>query len=263
MSIFKQVRALPVYGALSNGIRLAGLRLADAPSLLEMNAARLTFHLFLLDTIIQLVMISLYIWIDKDPSAAFSEATLLTWISGLQLLAVGFFAQQVWTCVQPDRVFSWANPYAIWRILAIGFWFLALDELFQIHENLDLTFHAIVGWDPNGPTDCLDDLIVVCYGIFGVVMLLLYRKELLRYTLAWPYLAGAALCSVGMVAFDLVSGGGALASWFFSHAGNLDWLVIDLNALEESLKTYAGVFFVGMLARCYTIALSRKKETGL
>jgi len=262
MSIFKQIRSLPVYGMLSHGIRQAGLRLADTPSLVELNALRLTGRLFLLVTILQLVMILLNMWIGKNASDAYSEATLLTWVSGLQLMAAGFFAQQLWTSIQPDRVFSWANPRAIWRILAIGFWFLALDDLFQIHENLDLAFHAIVGWDPNGPTDCLDDLIVVCYGIFGVAMLLRYRKELLRYIPAWPYLAGAAICTLGTAAFDLVGGGGAVTGWFFSHGGNMGWLMINPEALEESLKTYSGVFFVGMLARCYTIALSRNKETG-
>ncbi|MFO7558285.1 MAG: hypothetical protein R6X10_05605 [Desulfobacterales bacterium] len=185
---------------------------------------------------------------------------MLTWISVLQLLAVGFFAQQVWTRVQPDRVFSWSNPYAIWRILATGFWFLALDDLFQIHEKLDLTFHTIVGWDPKGPTDCLDDLIVAFYGLFGVAMLLRYRKEMLRYIRAWPYLAMAALCIMGTVFFDLVSVG-TMAGWL-PHTDDPKRLAVGLNLLEESFKTYGGIFFVGMLARCYTIALSRKKKTG-
>ena len=163
-----------------------------------------------------------HVWYDK-PHRFFAERKIGTHLSVANLLATAVLSALSARRLGPV-------PFArFWRVAAVGFVWLACDDLFTFHEEIDRGVHALLGLDPEHPvTDHLDDLIVASYGVAAMVLAYRYRADLSRLT--WMHLilaVGFALFTV-MVLADL-----------------LDWS----KALEESLKVVAGtLIFVGFLA---------------
>lgn len=120
-----------------------------------------------------------------------------------------------------------------WALMAIGFWFLALDDLIQIHEELDRIVNHAVGLDPNATLpDLLDAGIVVLYGIAGVLALFYYRRRFFRFTGFTTGIARAAAAAVAMVILDVL---GELVSSQVAEA--------LVGILEDSFEALAVSYF--------------------
>ncbi|MBS2099113.1 hypothetical protein [Carboxylicivirga linearis] len=97
----------------------------------------------------------------KEPSMKFQEYGFITKFSALQLFIIGI------VCFR-----SFQNTKKIiWLLIALGFSFLALDELFLIHENLDQWIHNIFNLEKTKWTDKIDDFIILFYGIIGAIFM--------------------------------------------------------------------------------------------
>jgi len=107
-----------------------------------------------------------------------------------------------WQCSQLRQ----GGAHRLWRLLAIGFGYLAADELCQFHENIDKFVHWLLGQDPKHPryfiTAELDSLILLLYGLVGVYLFLRYRREFLalRYVVPGGIVVGVLFCL--MLFFD-------------------------------------------------------------
>jgi hypothetical protein len=91
--------------------------------------------------------------------------------------------------------------------MTVVFAFLAADDLFLIHENIDKVIHWIFGGDAKDHlTKHLDDMIVLVYGIIGAIIVWRRRSEVLnlRYFVAGMGTALALL--VTMVFLDATGG---------------------------------------------------------
>ena len=96
---------------------------------------------------------------------------------------------------------------AAWLLLAIGFAFLAVDDLTQIHEALDKVLNGFFGFDPKAKLpDLLDAGIVVFYGIVGVVVLYYYRRAFFKLKGFALGIARAGAAAVVMVVLDVLGG---------------------------------------------------------
>jgi hypothetical protein len=83
-------------------------------------------------------------------------------------------------CAQCSRL-TQDDAQRFWKLVCIGFAFLAIDELCLVHENIDRLTHCIVGKNrDNHITDHLDDLIVLGYGLVGLVLAYQHRWVILR-----------------------------------------------------------------------------------
>jgi len=113
---------------------------------------------------INLALITLAIlWgiVKKEPSMKFQEYGFITTFSAIQLLTIGIIS------FLSFRI----KKTIIWLLIAFGFTFLALDELFLIHENLDVWIHSLLGLEKTKWTDKIDDFIILFYGIIGAVLM--------------------------------------------------------------------------------------------
>ena len=174
------------------------------------------------------VVLTVIVWLGRawhgDSHHFLREWQPGTYLSALILVASGVLC---WTIA---RSLAGAPFSRFWRTTALLFVWLALDDLFLIHETVDWWIHRLFAANPRHPiTRHLDDLIVAAYGgVLAVWLAYRYRADLAA--LRWMVLilsAGGALFTA-MVFFDL-----------------FDWNKTG----EESLKVLAGtVIFIGFYA---------------
>jgi hypothetical protein len=153
---------------------------------------------------------------NGNPSRYFGEGRWTTLVSCLQLLIVAFFAFRVFLCrgaVTSDR-----GP-RLWLLIAVGFVFLAADDGFQIHEQIDSIIHRRLHWKSTALTDRIDDAIIALYGLIGLVVLWVYRRELLQFRPMLKALGVGGVCAVLSILCDTLSN---RPDFFFWLTGNMD-----------------------------------------
>ncbi|RIL03877.1 MAG: hypothetical protein DCC71_14800 [Proteobacteria bacterium] len=165
------------------------------------------------------------------PDLHFKEGGLVNLASGALLLWIARLASQI------GRVRR-AEAAAIWRVAAIGFAFLAADELFAIHENLDKLVHWLFGIRETPLTDRLDDAIVGLYGVAGAALAFAHRAELLRWRSARPYAVWGAALACAMVVLDAATNRSDLFETFLAEP-QAKALESWLSVAEDALKLYA------------------------
>jgi hypothetical protein len=194
--------------------------------------------------------------LSGHPHYHFGEGRIMTLFSGFLLLAIAWLSFHIGRIrhVAPDRTF-WKPQTAIWGIMALGFTYLALDEMTQIHESLDKGIHRLFRIEETNLTDRIDDAIVGMYGVIGIAGIAIYRKELVQHRQALPFLIVSFILFFMMVACDFLTSRPDVLEMFF-EPGSGRRLRTWLSVAEESLKIYSGACF--LLASCS--ALQRVKE---
>ena len=176
--------------------------------------------------LITTVVIGVLIWfgITRYDRAAryFGEGRAGTYYSGLQLLASAVAAAVLARRSGP-REFR-----RFWWTVAGGLLFLALDEVYGLHEEMDRGIHKLMGWRDTRHwlTDHLDDAIEALYGVAAVVWADRHFEKVLR--LRWTALMlGTAF--VGFVVMVVLDFAGIVA------------------ALEDSVKLIAETLILSAL----------------
>ena len=62
-------------------------------------------------------------------------------------------------------------------VMGAGFVFLAADDAFLIHENLDFKIHAALGIETTTWTDRIDDILIGVYGVVGLAVLFIFPRR--------------------------------------------------------------------------------------
>jgi hypothetical protein len=139
---------------------------------------------------------------NGNPSRYFGEGRWTTAVSCMQLLIVAFFAFRVFLCRRAPTNGPGAR---LWLLIALGFVFLAADDALQIHEQIDSIIHRRFHWKSTALTDRIDDAIIALYGLIGLVVLWIYRRELLQFRSMLKALAVGGVCAVVSIACDTLS----------------------------------------------------------
>ena len=148
------------------------------------------------------------------PSRYFGEGSFTTAISCGQLLAVAFFSGRMFLARRPlaPPIGSISAAW-VWGLIAAGFAFLAADDAFEIHEQLDRIIHATFHIQETAWTDRLDDMIIAVYGLLGFSVLWLFRREILLFRPMRKPMAGGFLCLFASVVCDTISNDEQLLVW--------------------------------------------------
>jgi hypothetical protein len=190
-------------------------------------------------------------YLADSPARYFRESSYTTWVSGAQLLAIGLLAWKIWRrrggWLFPD---GWKEPSFLWFLIAIGFFFLSVDELVQVHESVDRSIHDLLGLTETAVTDRLDDVLVAGYGLIGLAVLFVYRHEfrLLRPDFVL-IIAGFILMSL-MVVLDIVSSDTEIFALFVS-AEAARTLAGWAAAAEDAFKLLAEAAFLAAFYSAY------------
>jgi len=195
----------------------------------------------------------------------FSEGGVITLVSVFQL---GVIARLSWKIMQTRGAAGWLpvwrEPNTVWWLIAIGFVFLAADELLKIHESIDTLIHYVFDLEKTAITDRIDDILVGIYGLVGIGVLIVYRKELKPFGEAILYLVAGFTLMFAMVALDVITNKKDILVLFFQR-DTATVLRSWLSLVEDSLKMLAEAFFllgfIATLRKATLIARNGKKAT--
>jgi hypothetical protein len=185
-----------------------------------------------------------------DIDRHFDEHRFITFVSVIQLagaalLAIKLFLLRAWK----EERYGWRSGRAVWALVALGFLFLAIDELGAVHEGIDHKIHTLFSISETNITTRLDDFIVVFYALAGMSVLYIFRKEVRMFAPhGAPYLGGGLFFFFSMVGLDIVT-----------HEPDLvraDHVRVLLGMAEEGCKLFAECFFLASLYSCVLFARS-------
>ncbi len=184
-----------------------------------------------------------------DSAIHFKEGRFITWLSGLQLLAISWLSYKTLKTRDVMRGRSlWRSSYAVWGIIALGFLFLAADDLFQIHESIDKGIHHVFSLQETDLTDRIDDLLIALYGLASISVLIAYRDAMKRYREIHPFMICGFVLLFIMVSLDVLTNRDDILSTLVDR-DQVAVLHRWLSVAEDSFKVFAEAFF---LVGCYT-----------
>ena len=197
--------------------------------------------------------------LQHSPTAYTGEGEPITWLSFVHLLVTSGIAGGIFYCRTGGSLREgWRNPAFVWLLIALGFFFLAIDEVAKIHESLDHFVHRVLQLQETGLTDRLDDAIMLGYGLIGVAVLYVYRCELGHYRAALPLVLCGFVLFVCMGLLDaLVNRNDIFFFMGISQEGS-DFLGKWLSGVEEGLKIFAEAALLGAAYSC--LYLIRKDD---
>ena len=193
---------------------------------------------------------------QKSPMRYFGETGIITWFSCLQLLVLCGLSWYIYVIrKKAENVTDSHKPsHELWKWIAGGFLYLAIDEKAKIHENLDRLIHQIFAIEETRLTDSMDDIFVLCYGLLGLYLLYKFREEFKHYFGVIHLFGIAFFLKLLMVALDIYTNDETVfADWFSNPEQGkilLDWM----QTLEDSFKILAEGVFIGAFLACIKIA---------
>ena len=188
----------------------------------------------------------------QNPTAYTGEGDPITWLSFAHLLVTGCLAGGVFYCRTGGSLDPavWRHPAFVWLLIALGFLFLAVDEVAKVHESLDRFVHRLLQRPETALTDRLDDAILLGYGLVGVAVLYAYRSELLSYRPVLPLVTCGFVLFLFMGLLDaLVNRPDVFLFMGISQEGSAS-LGKWLGGVEEGLKILAEAAFLGAAYTC-------------
>jgi hypothetical protein len=167
------------------------------------------------------------------------------------LMATGLVCWRIFERERPANVPALRSPARIWLLISVGFYYLALDEAVSIHEGIDKLTHWLFSIVETPITDRLDDLIVLVYGIVGIVVLVFHREEFRRLRGQTTLITIGFLFLVLMVFVDTIGNRiGILLEFGFARE-SLRGIRHGLKFVEEFFKLPGEVAFLTAFARIY------------
>ncbi|MGD1856376.1 MAG: hypothetical protein ACFB2W_19230 [Leptolyngbyaceae cyanobacterium] len=186
---------------------------------------------------INVTVVALSVWAgvsQRNLQAYLGEGSVITWLSGLQLLAVAFVSLKLYR-LRGQRQWSWRSPALFWLLISLGFVFLAADELVEIHEQLHAWLHQAWNIQETGLTDRIDDAIVGLYGAVAAGLVYRYRGEIKRYSNVLPIFSAAFAVLAVMVFLDILTNRPDILPWLLGSDAALP-VQSTFEVLEEFCK---------------------------
>lgn len=114
--------------------------------------------------------------------AFYGEESPINWFSSVQCAILGMWGLAVFLITRVGRT-SGSDPIARawpWLVVSLGFFFLSVDEQFEIHENTRELFLKPRGWFTEIPGIKSGDVVLPFYAVAGVALTYLLVKDLKR-----------------------------------------------------------------------------------
>lgn len=226
----------------------------------------LMFGLVYFDFLAITTALALGFVLHENPTAYTGEGDFITWLSFVHLVVAGILAG----CICRRRTAGkaqgcfWFRPGFCWALVSFGFFFLAVDEVAKIHESLDHLVHRAFEIDETGISDRLDDLFVLIYGLCGIAVLSVYKKEFLRFRAALPLLVAGGSLFLFMLVLDAVGNrNDVIVAMGVGHREG-EVLRSWIGGIEEGLKLFAEAALLCSVYACLLqTADSRKSLVGV
>ena len=230
------------------------------PTLLTLPPSRFFSRLVSLDLLAVTLALGMGVVRHGDPIVYAGEGESVTWLSFAHLLVTGGVADIVFRLRTHGRppLCGWRDPRWIRLLLAVGFLFLAVDEVARLHESFDRSVHRIFGLPETALSDRLDDALVLGYGALGVMALYAYRVELSAYREVLPLVTCGVVLFVLMQGLDTVGNRDDVFRAVGVPREGIAILQSWLGGIEEALKLCAEAALLGSVYTSVFITVPRR-----
>ncbi|NIP30180.1 MAG: hypothetical protein GTO02_08525 [Candidatus Dadabacteria bacterium] len=199
----------------------------------------------------------------EDSRKYYKEGQLVTIYSAIKLLITSSICWKIFKLrlgIISSKVLN--NMNSIWLLISIGFFFLAIDELALIHENIDKLIHIIFNMEESPLSDRLDDLIVFIYALIGCAVLYRYKEEIIKYKFVLKYIMiGLALLFV-MVIADVLTNKTDILEYFITNKTDMKAVKDILDYIEEITKLISeSVFIVAFYGVIKHLQMTNRKKS--
>ena len=209
---------------------------------------------------IESLMVTLAIFgtaaLGYPPDLHFREEGFITYVSCLQLLIATVISGKIFNFIRNSHNRQLKNSQTFWLVISLGLFFLALDDAFEIHEELDFLLHEIFNITQTTITDLLDDLIVGMYALIFLIYVAWQWKTIQLFKSAFIFFQVGCILTAIMIILDVASHNSYIASLVTADPTKKQLFIQWLGALEDGAKIFAeGLFIVGIY-KCRQIAKS-------
>lgn len=212
------------------------------------------FVYFLLFEVIAVIVAIIYGKSVGDIKKPFQEGGFLTGLSFIQLLAVSGYSWGIFRIHEVSfnlRVFK--AKHVVWLFISLGFLFLAFDELFEIHENIDYLIHEVLQLKATGFTDRIDDLIILLYAFTGMSLIYYYRDGLKKYVSTLPYLKWTFIFLYIMILLDIITNKDDIIFFLIKDKSSAGLVSMWIRIAKDGFKLVTEGAFFGIAFRCSQI----------
>lgn len=213
-----------------------------------------------IDSAVIAVAVGEAIYLERPITMYFHEEAYTTQLSALQLLIASGLAWAVFR-LQIDTINlkklrkfnlrSLQSPSALWLIIALGFMFLAIDEIWQLHEGvIQNSIFALFNLKKNFITVRINDFVILLYGLLGVISVYFYlpaiKNDRDRNHRTLQHLTIGFVLLFLMVILDTLGNRKEIPyiAQILPTATNLS-LRRSLKVFEETVQLFSEAFFVG------------------
>jgi hypothetical protein len=213
-------------------------------------------YVFIFVILFEFVVVSYAIYsgnLEGDIKINFKENSFTTVFSFNQLLFLCIFSYIIYFVrSQMTNTQKYFGSHIIWLIIGCGFLYLAFDERFQFHERFDGFLHDAFLFDETPLSDRIDDIILLLYGLFGLVLIYSFRREFLQFGgINWFFIIGIGLFFL-MSAFDIISNRFDVIQIIIKDLKLAETIQKSVQVSEDSIKLIAeGFFFVALYYHLY------------
>ena len=172
-----------------------------------------------------------------SPIPGIAGKTVIDWAGAPFLVLAGFFGIWAWLRLRRRRAGA-----TYWLAVGLGLIYLAFDDIIGVHERIGRGVWTQGDHIPLGFKH-FDDVIVLGYGLGGLLLTARFLGELLRHrAVAMPFGMALVASAVG-VAFDATN--------------PLDDYT---QFVEEPAELLAALSFAFALSRCYRLAIGESAD---
>ena len=219
-------------------------------------AKQVLYKVLFIDSLLVTFAISSAIAVGDSPDLHFREEGFLTYVSCLQLLIAAVISSKIFGMIKNHPNHKLSGSKIIWLVIGLGLLFLALDDAFEIHEQIDFLLHDALNITPTNISDLLDDLIVGAYLLIFLVYIAFEWKTIQTFKSAFVFFQIGFVMALMMVILDIASNNNFFVSLLTDDAERAEALKQWLSVWEDAAKIYAeGMFIVGVY-KCRQIVKS-------
>ncbi len=188
------------------------------------------------------------VFVGSEFNNPIREEAFATKFSCFELLISAYLSLNVFLLRNKNNnLVSLKTSHIIWLIIAIGFIYLACDEIGEWHERIDAFTHIYFHIQETALTDSLDDLIIGLYFITGLCFLYAYKKELyLYFRETWNLFIVGFILTVFYIVFDALTNRYDFLPFLFGDNSTTKTMFLNITFLEDKIKIFAeGIFIAG------------------
>ena len=207
-----------------------------------------------LDSLTVTLALSLAIANELPPETFFGEigqSGYMTYFSFLQLSIAAVLSMKIYRRVRFSPQLNKTSSF--WLIASIGLFFLALDDIIGIHEQVDLWLHDLFELRETELSDLIDDLIIIGYLAIFLVYVVFKWQTLQLFKGAFIFFWLGFILALVMAVLDLLSNNTLFVSKIIEDRELILATRQWLGVIEDSAKIFAeGIFIVGIY-KCWQL----------